>query len=282
MKKLIFLFAMVFAVSMAIGQTHVDVIQQIGDSNTGNVLQSGAEANLGEIYSTGNVNDAYIWQSNNGFGGAGLEALVNQNGNNNHAYVDQAHWKPGEGLGSAFGHDAEVDQDGNWNNADVYQFNGSPSDAYVRQLGNGNNADEVIWSDGNLGLSSAYIWQEGNSNIADQNLGVSGYVTNSSLSATQVGSNNQSYQYIYSGEAFPAGDVNTNAASNIGTVLTFGNNNFAQQTMSANPDGVVFGNTATITQYNDWNTAIQSQEGFGHTSTVLQNGNGNYANSVQN
>lgn len=281
MKKLVSLFTMVFAISMAIAQEHTDIINQVGDDNVGTVWQAGAESNLGQIYTTGNDNDALIWQHNNGFGGAGLDALVNQNGNNNHAYVDQAHWKPGAGLGSAFGHDAEIDQDGNWNDADIYQFNGQPSDAYIRQLGNENDADQVIWSDG-TGASSAYIWQQGNKNIADQNLGISGYVAGSSFSATQVGSDNKSYQYIYSGEPFPAASVNDNASNNNGTVATYGNNNYAEQKMFTNGDGDVIDNTATITQYNNWNKAWQSQTGFGHTSTIYQNGFGNEATSVQN
>lgn len=280
MKKLFAFIVVLLFSGITLAQSHVDVINQVGNTNSGIVTQSGAQSNLGEIYTAGNNNDGTILQNNNGFGGAGLEALVTQNGDHNHALVDQAHWTyfvPGQ----TFGHDAVVDQDGNWNTADIYQFNGQPSDAFIRQLGNTNDADQLIYSDGN-GNNSAWIWQEGNNNIAYQNLGVEAFVALSTFTATQAGSDNKAYQYIYSDEPFPMATVNTNANNNDGVIATFGSNNYASQVMNFNASGVVSDNTATITQYNNWNTATQTQTGFGHTSTILQNGNSNIAQSVQN
>lgn len=275
MKKLSFILGILLLASgVCYAQSHVDVITQEGPSNTGYIYQSGTQSNFGQIITVGSTNDGYIYQSNNGFGGAGLEASIFQNGDNNHGYVDQ-------GIsGQTFGHDAVIDQDGNWNKADITQINGQPSTAYIRQYGIANDADQIIYSDGQQ-LSSAYIWQEGDNNISYQNLGMGGFVSGSSFAATQVGSSNKSYQYIYSNEPWPMGGA-LKTINNHGTINTYGDNNSASQEMKFNADGNNWGNTATIVQLGDWNTATQSQVGTGHISTITQNGFGNSAQSVQN
>jgi hypothetical protein len=272
MKKLIFLFAMVFAVCMAMAQ-HVDVISQVGDSNEGLIQQAGAQSNYAEILTDGNGNEGFVYQNNNGFGGAGLSAWVAQNGDVNHAFVDQGT------TNTTFGHKATIDQDGSYNNADIWQLDGQPSVAYIRQFGDINNADQLIYSDGQ-GNSSAYIWQEGNSNTALQNLGMGNYVGGSSFSATQVGNGNTSTQLIISDEAFPLG-ASLQTVNNHGTVLSNGDANIAFQEM-----GLLLGvnrdNTATITQTGTYNEAYQWQKGMANTSTVFQDGYDNSATSLQN
>ena len=110
MKKIIFLFAMVFAVSMVMAQ-HIDVVNQ-----------------------TGNNNVAYVDQWFNGSGGAldGNEAYVDQIGDRNNADVDQ--WNNGY-AGSA--HEAKVYSKGDDNTGKIYQENDG-GDAYIYQLGNNN------------------------------------------------------------------------------------------------------------------------------------------------
>lgn len=272
MKKLIFLYAMVFAVSFAMAQ-HVDVISQVGNSNDGYIQQAGIQSNYAEIITVGNENEGFVYQNNNGFGGAGLNAWIAQNGDVNHAFVDQGT------TNQTFGHDATIDQDGSYNAADIWQFDGQPSTAYIRQFGDINNADQLIYSDGQ-GNSSAYIWQEGNSNVALQNLGEGNYVGGSSFAATQVGNENISTQLIYSDEAFPLGG-SLETLNNHGTVVSIGDANTAFQEMNLLA-GVNRDNTATITQTGDYNDASQWQKGMANTSTVVQDGFDNSATSVQN
>jgi len=275
MKKLMTILAIAIATSFAMAQSHVDVITQTGPSNWGSITQSGAQSNYAEIISIGSTNDGNIYQNNNGFGGAGLDARISQVGDVNHGLVQQ-----GTTTTTTFGHKATIDQDGNYNNADIFQYDGQPSTAYIRQLHDGNDADQHIYSDGQK-LSSAYIWQEGFNNIADQNLGMGNFISGSSFSATQVGNGNKSYQKVFSNEASPMGAALKTVNDN-GVVISDGNYNYAVQEMNFNTAGNNFNNTATITQANDYNQAWQYQTGTGHTSTITQTGNGNWAQSVQN
>lgn len=273
MKKLLFSLAVLISLSsFAFAQTHTDVISQVGNNNLGSVVQGGAQSNIGTIYTVGNSNDATINQLNNGFGGAGLQAYITQNGDLNHAAISQ----PAGGNSVAFGHLGTIDQDGNSNDADITQFDGTPSTAYIRQLGNVNDGDQVIYSDGTVAPSSAWLWQEGNNNIASQNLGNGQYITDAHFTATQVGNSNTSTQVMTGYGAFPvSGDVNTNAYTLNGTVLQDGDLNIGVQSMTG------YLHTATLTQLGNSNTSTQLQSGFGHTSTVYQAGNNNVGYSDQ-
>jgi hypothetical protein len=274
MKKLGLFVAAFFSCAYLFAQNTNVISQTGGNGNTGNVTQiSAGQSNYAEILTVGSGNDGTIFQNSSQFGGSGLNASIQQNGDENHALIDQGR------SNVTFGHVATIDQDGGYNSAEILQVDGQPSTAYTRQLGDLNVANQLIYSDGQ-GNSSAYIWQEGNGNNAYQNLGEGNFVGGSTFSATQVGSGNIADQRIYSDEQFQLGG-SLQTINNHGTIVTYGSGSIAVQIMDLYL-GKNANNTAVITQTGgDYNDARQYQNGDMNTSTITQTGSLNVALSTQ-
>jgi len=176
MKKLVFLFAMVFAVSMVMAQ-----------NNQATVNQSGTDENT----STGNINDAIIHQ-NSGTGGA--IATIDQIANDGYNYVDVD-----QATGSGYTYTADVDQKaGTYNEAFIYQATpGGPGIIDVDQISsNDYNYANVRFSAGwiydtNVTLNQSAGGTSGNGyNFADVNVyGASSYSRINILQEAPEGSN---------------------------------------------------------------------------------------------
>ena len=164
-------------------------------------------------------------------------------------------------------HYADIAQTGLYNTATVVQDHGSGGIAGIEQVGDNNQAD--IEQTGAAGDHEASITQIGNDNKAfqDQRFWGSG---SGYLSIEQYGNNNEAYQ--------DRQHMNKNAD---GLIYQEGDDNYAfqNQRTSFSGGGTAF---ASISQTGDDNWASQSQTGLGDfTSTIVQSGNHNTANVVQ-
>lgn len=288
MKKLIFLFTMVLAVSMAMAQTNntsevtqsgvkqtATVDQQGMGDNTSYVIQANAsniatvsqinpifdgsideDDNLSTVLQTGTKNKATVTQTHNrGYkdypaSGGLLEAVIEQSGNNNEAeQIQGPHNQMGESLASTL-------QSGNGNYALQHQLK-YKNNAYIVQSGDRNIAmqaqDTELPEDGSANFAS--INQSGNNNDARQEQ--QGW-SNGAI-AEQLGSGNTSLQH----------QENNSWKSNA-SVLQVGNNNDAFQTSVGNL------NDALIEQHSSGNTAKQYQtsgnvrpDGYGYDYPAL-------------
>jgi hypothetical protein len=182
MKKLSFLFAMIFAVNMAMAQNNESTTDVDGNNNLTTVNQVGME-NDADVTVDGNQNNALIQQGN--FGGGSVqsnyaEASIEQIGNKNLAEVKQ---RQGFASGTAV-NSHSIYQEGNENEGWLTTFNGGNSGS-ITQVGSFN------WAKGkqsNGPDNSIVIYQEGNNNDAEVNQENSD--ENSSAIVNQVGNNN--------------------------------------------------------------------------------------------
>lgn len=267
MKKLVFLFAMVFAVSIVLGQnTSVKVqsgqdqtaeVEQLGDLNTSYVTQDNknnsalveqsnenlqaANANLSTVVQTGKTNIAEVYQTHNGNltnGHEGLlETRIYQTGDNN--FIGQVQGPHGQ-MGTSL---AVADQGGNNNWASQHQLRYG-NEAFIYQLGNGNTAKQgqdapLLDDDDFVGsMNYALIDQSGNNNSASQ----SQYGWDNHVEAYQSGNGNTSIQ----------DQKNTSWVSEA-FVYQSGNNNDALQEQIGSL------NSAVIDQASNGNVAEQDQ-----------------------
>ena len=271
MKKLIFLFTMVLAVSMAMAQTNntsevsqsgvkqtATVDQQGMGDNTSYVIQASAnnvatvkqinpifdgsideDDNLSSVVQTGARNNADVSQTHDhgqgDYAGPGglLEAIIYQSGDNNKA------WQIQGGANQMGASTASIDQSGNRNEAFQHQLK-YYNEAYINQSGNANKArqaqDTELPEDGSANF--ALINQSGNSNYADQQQ--QGW--SNRVEATQSGIGNTSEQMQHN-----------NSWLSKAYVVQAGNNNDASQSQVGNL------NTANIEQYSNGNSATQTQ-----------------------
>ncbi len=299
MKKLVFLFAMVLAVSMVMAQTNVGLVIQSGDKNDGKITQGGLE------------NNAQITQYGTN------SSIINQDGDKNLATVDQ-----GEGGKSVTNKDtpswrygAFIDQVGNENEATIrewrgdgtYQSGGSSNGARVEQDGNKNIAfqdisnSQVKTTDWNR--MGAHIKQLGDENFAQQEVFRS-FGTNGSggIIIDQQGDENQARQYVIGGrdnitEIFQTGDNNVYTgftSSKVGDILNLswvfkptgedysqyqrgegnevrlnilGNNNITAQYQEGDVWGYSY-NIADINIVGHSNEASQAQLGTGNNADI--------------
>lgn len=210
MKKLIFLFTMVLAVTMAMAQANVAEVDQIGDRNEGNVKQTGLE------------NKAVITQYGTN------TSIINQSGEKNMATVEQG----AEGKvvtnkdTQSWRYGAFIDQVGNenealikeWQGDGTYQSGGSSNGARIEQTGNNNKAFQEISNSqvktSNWDRMGAHIKQLGNENFAKQEVFRSfGTHGSGGILIDQQGSKNQARQYVIGGR------------SNVTEISQIGNNN---------------------------------------------------------
>ena len=275
MKKLIFLFTMVLAVSMVMAQTnntseisqtgakHNATVDQTGlGDNTSYVIQANAnniatvsqinpvfdgsieaDDNLSTIWQTGAKNNATVTQLHDhgkgNYAGPGglLEAVVNQSGDNNDAEQIQG---GANQMGRSL---ASIDQSGNNNIAFQHQLK-YENDAYIYQSGNGNEARQAQDTDlPDVGSANyASINQSGNNNSADQQQ--QGW--DNRVEAVQSGSGNISEQL-----------QENNSWVSKSYVMQSGNNNEAFQTSVGKL------NDAYIEQHSNGNYAKQNQSSGG-------------------
>lgn len=303
MKKLSFIFAMVFAASFAMAQ-HVEVTTQTGNDNVANVNQGfGVPAgpvlpgNISKVTQTGDLNIADVDQINNGYGGSEHNAEVISLGNSNYAKINQELQDRGNAIIDQLGdrNDAKIHQNGNFGLAEPIN---PPYDAYAKQRGNDNDividiygTNSTAWAvqfgDGNLITQSlgsavgekvenarALAQQYGNLNIISQTFEGEGYETATSpLSvwneerAYQVGNSNKATQLIKD-DILPA-------TNNFEYVSQTGDLNESDQSQAGNL------NKMYHTQVGDFNYAIGTQTGFNNWLQVNQNGDGNTATDMQ-
>ncbi len=279
MKKLIFLFAMVFAVSMAMAQ-HSSTVTETGNDNSAMITQgfdgSGAAlpGNVSTVDQTGNENDATVLQMNNGYGGQNHNSDIDQMGDMNSASVEQQN-----ATGDAF-----VEQIGDGNTADVLESGNfgmahpaaglAPYDAYVSQTGDNNEVYMTIYG---TDAASAAI-QNGDDNLITQQLGQGNgdKVQNSSAYANQQGDRNEAMQ-VMEGQGF-AGDIDILFEKE--RIWQTGDGNYAYQLQTDDniPGGL---NYAEVRQTGDWNESWQTQTGLNNSSIVTQNGDMNWSTSTQ-
>src|SRR5690554_2974360 len=142
MKKLVFLFAMVFAGSLVFAQ-NTSTINQSGQRQNADVEQAG-DLNTSNVQQLNRDNDAYVRQAN-----ANLH-------------------EPNANLSNIY-------QDGRDNEADVEQTHtgdlaarAGVMEAAITQVGNDNKAGQRQGPHGQMGVTDATILQNGNGNEAYQ------------------------------------------------------------------------------------------------------------------
>lgn len=260
MKKVILLFAMVFSVSMAMGQNTATTTQngdlqessttQTGNLNNATVTQtqdgtpsnSPAYMNKATVVQDGTSNTATVTQDELGGGNkGGNDAIITQNGIGN--VSTQTTYAPGFNAGM----DVEALQVGDNNTVTQSITGGYTDDFYVEQIGNSNVATQTGTG---VTTNTAKIYQDGLSNTATQTL---------------AGSNNGYYGGIYVGERI--------------LIDQEGNNNIATQIFTGN--GSSHGNSADIHQIGDDNLGMQEGDGRNLYTEFYQEGNNNDAVSLQ-
>ena len=217
MRKLIFIFTILLATSMAMAQTNVAVVEQIGNENEGEIVQTGLDnkaevtqygTNTSIINQLGEKNNATVEQGEEG----ALRSVTNK---------DTQSWRYG----------AFIDQVGNENEAKIklwkgdgtYQSGGSSNGARIEQDGDNNKAFQDISNSqvktANWDRMGAHIKQLGNENFAKQEVFRSfGTQGSGGIIIDQQGLTNQARQYVIGGrenvtEIYQIGNNNSYAGS---------------------------------------------------------------------
>lgn len=241
MKKLVFLFAMVLAASVAMAQQNKSEIVQASEDNTATVNQ---EAETDEP-----LNGTYSW--------------VNQQGSKNTANVDQRH--TGDLSNRTGNLDAYIDQVGNSNEATQLQGPHSQQGATYAKIWQGGNYNTAFQNQVKYG-NSAEIYQGGSGNTARQAQDIN-------LSLYAEGSFNMAY-------INQSGDENTaeqhqDGWSNDAWIYQSGSGNTATQNQ------VSWVSDAYINQSGDGNTAAQDQSGNLNSADITQSASESEATQTQ-
>jgi hypothetical protein len=270
MKKLVFLFAMVFAVSMVMGQNTVD-LTQTGANQVADIDQAG-------------INDAKVTQFTDNDGPQ--KSTVKQNGLRNDVVVEQNQTGGGDnGLNTAF-----IQQIGNDNYGKQYEnapgYNGGQH-VTAYQTGNLNDVRQSIFSGYTERL---YTWQEGKENDAIQEATGGGHNYGNIY---QWGNENWAKQEIFgtnqgsgSADILIEQDGKLNKARQLFTQGGFSqrNNGEIRQTGQKNDayqeaSGIWL--DLQLQQTGNDNKSVQKSWGEGDISWLNQNGNDNTAKIIQ-
>ena len=321
MKKLTFLFAMVFAASMAMAQTNVSDVDQTGVDQTATVDQQGSLNNSyilqedkdnvatvsqinstdgktvnSDIKQTGKDNEASVKQHHNGNQAGGLDAWIIQSGDHNKAIQQQG---PHGQMGDTY---AKIDQSGDHNLAEQYQVKYG-NDALIEQTGSWNTArqaqDRSLPADAEGSMNDASIFQSGWFNMAEQEQ--NGW--SNDVKAEQTGNGNKSSQvqnaWVSTASVLQTGSLNMAAQDQTGSLnfakIEQGNSlNKAEQTQVSNArrTGANYAalNEAEIFQNGGFlsgaNVAIQDQTTPGgdidkNYAGIWQTGSFNFASQTQ-
>lgn len=281
MKKLSFIFAMVFAASFAMAQ-HTEVLTQTGDDNSATITQGfGVPAgpalpgNEAIVTQTGDDNIADVDQVNNGYAGSEHKAEVLSVGNSNYAKIDQQLEDRGNAIIDQLGNgnDARITQVGNFGAAEPIN---PPYDAYALQHGNDNDILMNIFGTN----STARAIQYGNENLITQNLGqaVGEKVENSRALASQYGNSNTISQ-TFEGEGFET-PTSPTVVWDEERAFQDGFSNYSEQLIKDDllPSS---NNFMTVSQVGDDNNSWQTQAGQNNYMIHNQNGNLNDATATQ-
>src|SRR6056297_1644829 len=248
MKKLTTLLVMLlFTAGMAIGQNTANTSQS-GNGNDSTIDQVGAQ-NLGETEQDGNGNDASLVQlesSNDG----GIHQIGNDNnsemlqdGINNEGFSLQGF----DNLFNANRNESNLEQNGNNNLGIVYQFYGVENESEVNQSGNQNTAYVIQgWNNARINL---YDVVNRNDAVINQNT-----------------SNSDARIFKYDGD------------DNVATVTQDGGN-FNNGQIS---QGYLWNMPAANASVANDNEGYIDQLGDLNNATVMQLGNNNFFNLVQN
>lgn len=245
MKKLVFLFAMVLAVSMAMAQK-IATVTQNGNYNTADVFQNSMDGDANSIYATqsGDFNDLITEQrGNNNY----LE--LTQGGDFNEAIMEQYSKGTAPNLNNAL-----LVQSGLWNEATLSQKEDPlnfPDNSHNvgRMTQSGNNNSYALNQGGNEWnpLNENYLVQSGNDNEA--NVDQFGYTDFSDI--RQFGTSNE------------ASLIQTAGQGGAGTATSYsvqlGTDNQLDILQDYDP----------LSQY-----ANSYQNGVGNTTNIRQEGNG--------
>lgn len=241
MKKLTFLFAMVFAVSMAMAQSNESTINVSGSSNSADVEQVGEDNinllnqssnNVFELTQTGDDNYSDLRQAATGEN----TAYVNQLGDRNRLT------RAGRALQGS-GNLLDLNQTGDDNITRLYQDSRNQF-AYIDQVGNSNEVQVNQDSKGNI----ADIDQNGNGNFTN-------ILQDNGLSANTAVSNVSGY-----------GNGNETTGDKWLDIKQLGSSNWASTTITGDE------NDADIHQTGDDNYAKYNVTGSFNTMNATQNG----------
>ena len=253
MRKIVFLFAMVFAVSMAMAQNVGSVVQN-GDDNTGTISQDGS-GNMG-----------YVDQVK----GDDNTATITQTGDNNAALATQGmvtdYYYPLDG-GEVLTSTAMV---GNANSITIKQVGGDYAE--VLQTGSNNKSTVNQAANGN----SAWSYQGWPYGFWGETAITSALkTTNGVVSINQLSANNTAATWTYGGDnnkttiSQSVGEGNSASVSQ-GFIYVDAQYNFTTPVYN------VKDNIATITQAGASNTGKVMQLGNANNFKLTQNGDGNY------
>ncbi|WP_339740561.1 hypothetical protein [uncultured Sunxiuqinia sp.] len=244
MKKLVFLFTMMFAVCMAMAQVNVSEIESHGTANQVAVDQTNVDSPV-----PGNTIFSWVGQW-----GTGNIAEVDQEQSDKHAKVEEML-------------EAYIDQLGEYNKAKQIQ---GPSgkqggtSAKIRQEGVGNDAFQqqiYYWNE-------AEIWQYGTGNIAKQSQDLD-------LPEDATGSANWAYAEQHG--QYNLSEQEQHGWSNKVSVLQEGVGNRAFQTQQ----NYSWKSDATIRQWGTGNESTQDQKGNLNFALSEQSGDYNFASQTQ-
>ena len=265
MKKVIFLFAMVFAVTFAMAQ-NTATTTQTGDNN--NVLVEQVGSNTATVTQTATLldpvqdgNDAEVLQVN----GDGNVSTVTQTGNTNTVWLNQGIkagiWTGYNSNVASTNSTVTIDQSGSANIVNMEQY-GNLNSATFNQTGVTNTRADVFqgWAYSGWGetpVTSALSVTNSSISVTQVN-GVSDYV-----GAWQYGGNNDHITIIQKD-----GD-NNRAQISQGFIYDDLNYNFSR------PVYDVDNNNATVTQIGNSNVSKLMQLGDGNGFSLTQTGNGN-------
>ena len=275
MKKIIFLFALVFAVIMVMAQSNVADITTDGDNNQATSIQLGSNnsatidqfANESEATQTqiGSDNVANIEQFGSWPGvdrAYNVTAVQSQTGTGHQAYIRQM---PGDYAGNS---SAQQLQNGANHYALIDQF-AENSIVYQEQIGSARN-DAEAYQTGTGNYISQFQNGQGNRARVDEQTGFGGYQNNVAIQS-QVGNWNNALieQYnVSGGKSWPG------ATGNTAEIYQTGDDNWAG-------DGYGAATEYGIRQWGNDNTAIVTQNDVANKSQVLQVGIDNTANITQ-
>jgi hypothetical protein len=272
MKKLSFIFAMVFAVTFAMAQNTAKTAQT-GNHNGANVAQSDGINNDAAVTQNGDYNNGVITEkgtSNTGvvdqLKGNQNNGNVDQTGNLNEAYLTQGmvenYYDAPYNISSAMA--------ASNNTGVIVQKGGNKNYTELVQVGNVNAAN--ISQDGSKNIAYGYqgwpfgFWGE---TYATSHLSSS----NSNISITQLQNSNEGAVWQYGGDKNSA-TIGQNGLSNVarisqGFIYNDEAYNFSHPVYNVN------NNTASISQVGDNNTGKLFQLGDGNSFSLTQTGNHN-------
>lgn len=299
MKKVIFLFAMVFVVTFAMaqntavvnqtGNSHDASVAQTGDLNGATVDQFGGNNNYIDVVSTGNRNVVDVDQNGTDINAAnvGLYGYVHQTGNENNAKLDQEGSKIDGKIDQINGFNtAVVTQTGTWLQLESHglvqerAYGDAGNEAYLTQTNSYQSLNASQYGSANIlrsnqsgnknqfsafqdGISNyAEITQSGSDNFA-------GWESTTNNKLTQTGTDNDAFVTQLGGSLFlltQLGDFNYTGMQltrSVAKVLQDGDNNYVGGMVDCTPTttAILVDASLDAQQLGNWNKLYVSTAG---------------------